>query len=133
MYATHPHGEHDHPMPVCSLLCLLDLQHRFGQPLQLLSPGPVPSFCTHCYVCGQLAQWGEPCLLHYDTDCPEEDWVATLTGGSVIRTITILTGRPATARHVTRAAEIAVIHSQLSPDEVAFRVVEELDGPTGLR
>lgn len=133
MYATHPLGDHPHPMPVCGLLCLHELQNRFGEPLLLISAGGAPTVCTHCYVCGQLAQWGEPCVLHFGTDCPEEDWAGTITGGSVVRTIALITGRPATARHLSRAAEIAVIHTQLTPDEVAFRVVEELDGPTGLR
>lgn len=133
MFATHPLGRHHHPMPVCSLLCLWDLQDRFGEALLLISPGLAPQACAHCYVCGQLAQWGEPCVLHFDTDCPEEDWTRTMAGGKVVRWIAAITGKSATSRHLERAAEIAVLYPRITPEEVALRVIEEIDGPTGLR
>ena len=126
MYAMLPRGLQGHPMPVCSLGCLFLLQLRHGSALLLVPPADEPRFCSHCLACGQLAQWGHPCVLHPATDCPEENWCATTIAGEVIRAITVLTGQPATNEQIELAAQISATEPFEPPTQIARRVTSDL-------
>ena len=123
MYATLPTDPDGHFMPVCSLPCLFLLQLECGAPLLIVPAGDEPRFCSHCRICGQLAQLGHPCILHPSTDCPEENWAVTTTGGAVIRAIAVLTGKPASNEQIDMAAELAAARPELTPELLALRVI----------
>lgn len=132
MYATLPWGPQGHPMPVCSLGCLFLLQLRHGVPLLLVPPADEPRFCSHCLVCGQLAQWGNPCVLHPGSDCPEENWCATTIAGEIIRAITVLTGEPATTEQIELAERICATEPFQAPNEIARRVTADPNDRHGM-
>ena len=126
MYACLPTDPDTPFMPVCGLSCLFELQLLHGAPLLLVPAGGEPRYCSHCLICGQLAQLGNPCILHHATDCPENYWEATTTGGAVIRAIAMLTGKPATTRQIERAAKMAAAKPHLAPELLALHATSDI-------